>query len=102
MRQFLFLLCFFSCASILADHDGSPGYTYNGRIPHCDNYDQAKRFSENAKKLSRNEPNPQKAEGAIHYNFALCQIYHGPKQLMAGIDTFQKLLKREIIVPPLL
>ena len=86
MRQFLFLLCFFSCFSVLADHDDSSGYNYNGKTFKCEDYDDAKRFSENAKELSKTK----KAEGSLHYNFALCQLHRGPEHLMAAIATLQK------------
>ena len=85
MRQFLFLLCFFSCASVLADHDGSDGYNYNGRTFKCNNYEKAKDLAENAKDLVKTK----EEEGRLHYNFALCQIHRGPEQLMAGIVSLQ-------------
>ena len=86
MRQFFIFLCFFSCASVLADHDGSSGWNYNGRTFYCDDYEENKRFSEKAKELAKTK----RHEGATHYNFALCQFHRGPEHLMAGIATFQK------------
>ena len=86
MRQFLFLLCFFSCFSVLADHDGSSGYNYNDRTFRCTNYNKAKDLAENAKNLVET----RKAEASLHYNWALCQIHRGPEQLMAGIVTLKQ------------
>ena len=84
MRQFLILLCFFSCASVLADHDGSEGYSYNGRTFQCKKnelgfggYDETKKFAEIYD------------TGVAHYNYALCQLHHGPKHFMAGIASLQ-------------
>ena len=86
MRQFFIFLCFFSCASVLADHDSSGGWNYNGRTFYCDDYEENKRFSEKAKELAKTK----RQEGALHYNWALCQLHRGPEELMAGIETFQK------------
>ena len=85
MRQFLFLLCFFSCTSVLADHDGSKGWNYNGRTFKCNGFDDAKSFAENAEKLSKTE----EGEGRRHHNWAFCQLHHGPQYLPTAIASLQ-------------
>ena len=83
MRQFLILLCFFSCAFVLADHDGSEGYSYNGRTFQCNDEDGDDAYTVTKKFAEIYDT------GVAHYNYALCQLHHGPKHFMAGIASLQ-------------
>ena len=90
MRQFFIFLCFFSCASVLADHGGSDSWNYKGRTFHCTDFDKAKKWAENAKELSETELD----EGKFHYIWALCQLHHGPKYLPAALVSLQTALDK--------
>ena len=83
MRQFLILLCFFSCAFVLADHDGSEGYSYNDRTFQCNDEDGDDAYTVTKKFAEIYDT------GVAHYNYALCQLHHGPKHFMAGIASLQ-------------
>ena len=90
MRQFFIFLCFFSCASVLADHGGN-GWNYNGRTFKCNTgFENAKRFAENAKELSETE----EREGRLHYSWAFCQLHHGPQYLPTAIASLQTALDK--------
>ena len=90
MRQFFIFLCFFSCASVLADHGRSDSWNYNGRTFYCTDFDKAKEWAENAKKLSETKVD----EGKFHSIWAFCQLYHGPKYLPAALESLQTALDK--------
>lgn len=79
MRQFFILFGVFICSSVLADHDSSQGYNYNGRTFKCHNFREAKVFAETAK---------EEEKGRFLYLLARCELHRG--HLFPGITTLKQ------------